>query len=277
MTSIARTPRVDAIAVSGKKLPDAIAAAVTTIRVDHQEATIGEIVVDFATGAALTTNLATEGAPVTFDGEPLSVANVAAAFGATIEPSITLRSRVARRLLQTSGASVEKGTSPSQWVARRVRRAGGTAICQPSATRKHVAQKGGKEAETDLDVLQRLADDLGYSWIEQDGVVVFAARTWVVQTKPRGSRTLTRDTATFIAATFENTPDSDTDLATGTITVAQELGVKVKLWQVLTLKGFSIYSGDWLVTGVSGERDTTSDWSITVARPKKRPVHTKSS
>lgn len=276
---------LDRLVVRGGRVRADVASAVTALTVDASAGTVAQLTIDLDDGGVLASSgLADVGGTVTWDGDPWQVAASTTTWSAeaTVAHRVDCRSRLARALRRTYRASAERQVSPSDWVARRVAAAGGVAVCQPSAKRSTIAQTSGDERQSELDVIESLASDLGWTWVEFGGRLLFGSAHWAWTTGPAGQKTWPatwrRNPATDVQSAEITADDDDTEtIATGTATLPGSVGDRVRPWDLLRLTGFGNRDGNYLVTGVSRSADPATPTSVQLAQPRRESTKAGSS
>lgn len=184
--------------------------------------------------------------------------------------TLIARSALASAMKDSYRTSVEVNTSPSGWVTRRAVEMGGTASCQPSATRERVIQLGGSRRQSDLDVVETLASQLGWSWAESGATIRFGSRYWAWEF-PAALRAVTWGLSAVTdahSAQLDMDADDPTNSATGVLALPYVAGADVRPWDVLSLDGFEDFDGTWLVDRV----EIVADWSTPVTVHVSRPL-----
>lgn len=267
------------------KVTAQVASAIVSVTLDAAEASVAALTISLDdAGVLASSGLADAGSTVLWDGTPWMVGGVTTRWNddATVRHDVACRSRLARALRRTYKASAESQVSPSEWVTRRVAAAGGTAICQPSARRSTIAQTSGDERQSELDVIESLAADLGWSWMEFDGRLLFGSPFWAWSARPSGQKvwpiTWRRHPGSDALTVEVAVDDDDTDFtATGSTTVPASAGDRVRPWDLLRLTGFGARDGDYLVTKVSRTADPAAPTALDFAQPRRESTKAGSS
>lgn len=183
------------------------------------------------------------------------------------------RSSLAQGLRKTFGSRVEQKVSPTEWVARKVKEVGGTTVAQKSNKRLAIAQSGGDEPQSVLDVIGSLAGELEWRWVEVDGVMFFGHPHWAWQGgagTPTFRVTWADDPRTDA---LELSPSlSDDDLALGgtlDLSLPYTQGARLRPWHRLELRGVGPYDGTWLVDSVEITEDGVSPVRVTAQIPRQ--------
>lgn len=201
----------------------------------------------------------------------LGVASVGLEWGRQqMARTLVARSALAGAMKDSYRTSVEVNTSPSAWVTRRAIELGGSAVCQPSATRERVVQMGGTKRQSDLDVVETLASQLGWGWAESGAVLRFGHRYWAWE-YPAALHTVTWGLAAKTDAhdaQLDMDADDLTNSATGVLTLPYQVGAEVRPWDALTLDGFEDFEGTWLVDRVQITADWASPVTVHISQPR---------
>ena len=270
-----RIPDTASLTIAGASTSLVIADAITSIELSADTGSVAQLTVTAVdpSGVIARSGLATTGTAVTWYADPWQVGAVSTTWGSdnTITTAFDCRSTLARRLRKQYRASAEKKVSPSAWVTRRVSAAGGRAICQPSAVQATIAQKSGSERQSELDVIESLASEVDWSWVEWGGTLWFGSRHWawggggggrLWQVNWKGDP---RSDALAADLTLD---DDDTDVAaSGSVTVPYDYGVKMRPWDRIRLGGFGSRNGTYLIDSVSITGDKVTPVALTVSQP----------
>lgn len=95
--------------------------------------------------------------------------------------TVTCRSLGAGRLRRERGAKVRKNLSPTDFAKLEAKGAGLRFVGQKSAKRKVITRRGGDDAETTWDTLDRLAGECGFLVFEAAGTLYFGKPSWLVE------------------------------------------------------------------------------------------------
>ena len=197
----------------------------------------------------------------------ISTVDVAAA---SSQVTIAARSILAKRLRRRVKVRSSRNVSPSTWVKATVQGAGGTAIVQKSNKRGEISQG---DAVTEWDMLASLASDLGWSWCEFGGVVLFGSRHWAWA---GGAKTPLWDVTwgdsprtDALDVTMSQTSDDPDNEAVGTIVLPWNRGVQMVPWHCIQLSGLGRWDGVYLVEQVTASTDGISAVEVQVAVPSK--------
>ncbi|MBI1377255.1 MAG: hypothetical protein GC157_07215 [Frankiales bacterium] len=273
-----RTLDVDTVTLAGKKLSADLTAAITDLTVDYTSQSVAQMTLTcLDSGPLASSALMVNGTTVTWRGDSWDVGGRTTTRGDdnTIVHTFPCRSPLARKLRKTYRASAERKVSPSQWVARRVAAAHGTSVCQASSKRGIIAQTTGRNRQSTLDVIANLASDLGWSWVESGGRLLFGSRHWAWKNTPAGQRTYTvtwgRDARTDALASELTLDDDDAEnYGTGTVTVPYPLGRLLRPWDLLHLDdGFGRDRGTWLIDSLTFTADGVTPITVQVAQPRR--------
>lgn len=190
---------------------------------------------------------------------------------------VTARSLGAGNLKRDRGQLVRKGLSPTQFVALLAKAAGLRFVGQPSAERKQITRKAGKDAETSWDTCQRLATELGYLCFEAAGTLYFGKPTWLadrgreLRVTWKGTRT---DNALDALPTCRRTGDNARRLAEISASLRGSLGEDARPGMALILDGIPTFDGRYLVDSVSlplAENAPADVSASTPVNPKPEP------
>ena len=195
----------------------------------------------------------------------ISTVDVAAA-DATV--TIAARSILAKRLRRRVKVRSSRKVSPSEWVKRTVEGAGGNAVVQKSSVRGEISQG---DNVTEWDMLADLASDLGWSWVEWGGVVLFGSRHWAWA---GGAKTPLWEVTwgdsprtDALDVTLSQTADDPDNEALGSIVLPWNRGVQIQPWHCVQLSGLGRWDGVYLVDQVSATTDGISAVEIQVSVP----------
>jgi hypothetical protein len=184
---------------------------------------------------------------------------------------------LAKRLRRTVNVRSTRKVSPSEWVTRTVVGAGGRAVVQRSPRRGEITQGDGV---TEWDMLAGLASDVGWSFVEYGGVVLFGSRHWAWSggpNRPAWAVTWGTSPATDVLdATLSQTSDDPDNTAVGSVRLPWNRGVLLQPWDTVELSGLGRWDGVWLVEQVSAATDGISAVDVQLSQPRKPPAGTKS-
>lgn len=198
--------------------------------------------------------------------------------GADHALKITARSIGAGNLKRAKGPLVRKGLTPTQFAALEAKAAGLKFVGQPSAKRKTIHRKAGKNAETSWDTIQRLAEELGYIAFESAGVLYFGKPTWLAERKGvlelhvpwRGRKT---DDAIDAVPNCRRSGDDAKNAATVTAALRGDLGELARTGMALILDGVPGFDGRYLVDGVTLNLAEGAPVSVSASTPiNPKPV-----
>lgn len=197
----------------------------------------------------------------------ISTVDVAAA---SSQVTIAARSILAKRLRRRVKVRSSRNVSPSEWVKRTVEGAGGNAVVQKSNKRGEISQG---DNVTEWDMLASLASDLGWSWCEFGGVVLFGSRHWAWA---GGAKTPLWDVTwgdsprtDALDVTVSQTADDPDNEAVGTIVLPWNRGVQLQPWHCIQLSGLGRWDGVYLVDQVTAATDGISAVEVQVSVPSK--------
>lgn len=272
-----RLPSADLVRISGGKIRADVSELVTSIDLDYSVGQVCELTIGVIDPIGLLDNtpLAAVGSTVTVTGSAgeWEVGAVDADYGPGILWSYRCRSKIARQLRKRYKAGTEREVAPSEWVARRVKEVGGRAVTQKSAKRLAIGQAGKEDAQSSLDVIEELASQLEWAWVERDGVLYFGDPYWAytgdakTATYPVTWKTDERTDALSLSASFS---DDDTELAgTLDVTLPYLAGQRIRPWDRLRVSDVGRYNGTWLVESVSYPLDNVGPVNVQTTRPRK--------
>lgn len=183
--------------------------------------------------------------------------------------TVTARSLLAKRLRRRVRVRTARKVSPSEWVTSVVKGAGGRAIVQPSNLRGEIAQGDGV---TEWEMISGLASDLGWSWVEWGGVVLFGSRLWAwtgASGRSRWTVTWCADEATdALDVSMSQTADDPESTQVGTVLLPWTRGSMVKPWDLVLLSGLGRWDGWMLVEQVVASTDRVSGVELQVSVPR---------
>lgn len=187
---------------------------------------------------------------------------------------VRARSQLARGLRRRKAKKAKKAKSVSL-VRQEVQAAGGQCFAQPSQRTTDV--NPGSD-DTAINLIDTLAQDLGWSWTEYDGTVIFADPHWAWQSPPDwlpGWSVTWCERATTDALSLDTDIDSDdtATLGTGTLTLPHSYGRLLRPMHTVRLEGDRLKgarSGWWVVTDVSWVANRPeAPVAVGIARPRK--------
>lgn len=269
-------PDLITLKVGNAKLSADASELITSVRVNRTTGQVAEleIVGVDRQGALVASGLAVTGTNVTYDGATWQVGSVESNFlGDGIEWTFRCRSKIARGLRRTYTVRADRKVSAAQWVKARVTAAGGKAVCQATATKATISQRGGDTPQSELDVLKSLASEAGFEWVEVDGTLIFGTKHWAWQGNA-GTKTwaVTWKADPKTDALSLRTSRSDDDfnaVATGSLTLPQSYAKSIRPWDRIQLSHAPGSNGIWLVETIDLKRDGVSPASLTISIPRK--------
>jgi hypothetical protein len=272
-----RLPSADLVRISGGKIRADVSDLITAIDLDYGVGQVCELTIGVIdpTGILDTTPLAEPGATVTLSGSAgeWEIGAIDADYGAGIRWSYRCRSKIARQLRQRYKAGAEKEVAPTEWVTRRVKELGGRTVAQPSSKRIAIGQAGNEDAQSSLDVIDELAGQLEWAWVERDGVLYFGDPYWAYTggaRTPTWSVTWKSAPETDALSLSASVSDDDTELAgTLDVTLPYLAGQRIRPWDRIRVPGIGRYSGDWLVEAVTYPLDNVGPVNVQTTRPRK--------
>lgn len=274
----ARKPRIELVRIAGTRVRADLTDVVTDIALDFAVGSVAELGITVAdpTGRLDNSALAALGTTITQADDAQAsweVGAIDATYGAGITWTYRCRSRLAKRLRQTYKANAEVKVSPTEWVTRKVREYGGTAVTQPSQKRVAIGQAGKADRQSTLDVINTLAGELEWQWVEHSNRFFFGDPFWALEggpALPTWPVTWKTDPASDALALQVTLSDDDIE-SRGTldITLPNAYGRRVRPWHRIQLKDAGRYSGVWLVQSVSYLDDNFSTVDISCNLPRK--------
>lgn len=273
----ARLPSTEILRIAGNKVRADLADNISEVTLDYGVGQVAELTIRVLdpTGRLDNTALVELGGTVTIAGSSgaWEVGAIDADYGAGITWSYRCRSAVARQLRKRYKVGAEREVSPSEWVTRRVTELGGTITVQKSSKRIAIGQAGKEDAQSTLDVINSLAGELEWSWVERDGRLLFGDPYWAYTGE---AKTLTYpvtwklDDNTDALSVSVSLSDDDTESA-GSIdlTLPYRAGERIRPWDRLSITGIGRYSGIWLVDTVAYPLDSIGPVSVSGSQPRK--------
>ena len=264
------------LTITGAKAIADLTDTLTAITEDAAAGSVAQLslTVSDNPGALLSaTSILATGASITWRGRARELAAFSTRLNDdnALEHTFSARSTLARKLRSDAKTRVRQNITPSAWVTAMVKAAGGKAVCQPSNARAVIGQRGkGARKQTTLDVIANLASDLGWSWCERDGLMLFGSRWWawgglaVTSTWPialRGEAVVDVDLAVDA--------DDTSNAGSGQIMLAYDAAADIQPWDRLRLTGAGIYDGDWLIEKVKVNGDPSQPVEVDIAIPRK--------
>lgn len=187
---------------------------------------------------------------------------------------ITARSLGASAARRAKGNHVLRDLSPTEYVKRGAKLFGLKFVGQPSAKRHNIGRQKG---ESEYDVWQRLATELGYDCFEAAGVVYFGKPTWLID---QGEELVVawkgRRTGEQIdqLPTCRRTGDDAKRLATVTANLRGALGRRALPGLRLSLDGVPTFDGRYMIDSVNLDLTDGSPVVVgasTAINPKPQP------
>jgi hypothetical protein len=187
---------------------------------------------------------------------------------------VRARSELARRLRKAK-AEKAKGVRSTVWVANRAKAAGGKCWTQPSQ-RKATVDPGSDE--TVMDIIDALASDLGWSWTEWDGNVLFMDPWWAWTEQPAylpmwGVTWADRADTDALELETDLDDDDTATFGTGALSLPYAYGRRLRPMHTVDLRGDNLKgkrAGTWLITGVGWTANRPeAPVSVSIARPRK--------
>lgn len=269
-------PDVTSLILAGSKLKADLLEVFTSLSLDYGTEVISELAMGVRDekGVLASNGFAKTGTSVVYGGAPWEVSQFDTDLsGGGAAYTLRARSKLGRGLRKTYKVRGDRSVSPSGWVADRVRAYGGKAITQTSAKRTIITQRGGDEAQSELEVMKGLASDLGWSWVEFDATLIFGAKAWALAGgpgRPTWGVTWIKDTR-YDAMSLSGSRSDDNRESAGSLslTLPHDYGKKVRPWDRLQLgAGTGALAGTWLVDSVKFDADGVSPVSIEASLPR---------
>ena len=255
-------------------LTASVAQLIDSVRLDASTATVAQLtLVSHDPDLALSkSKLADIGATVKWQfGGLTSLWDISTVDVEAAESLVTIaaRSMLAKRLRRRVKVRSARKVTPSEWVKRVVEGAGGNAVVQKSSQRGEIAQGDGV---SEWDMITSLADDLGWSWVEYGGVVLFGSRHWAWSGGPkRPLWTVTWGDSPRTDALDINvsqTSDDPDNVAVGSVVLPWNRGMMLQPWDCLEVSGLGRWDGTYLVESVTATTDGISAVEVQVAMPQ---------
>lgn len=267
---------VTGMTISGKKLGADVTKVLTSASVGYTLGQVAQLEVGLTDTAEMMAkhDLARWGTRLGTGGTEWEVGGLKQAYRAAgIDWEVRAYSRLAKALRDNWWSKVS-GVTSVEWVTSKARAAGGRAITGTSARK---AKVDASDDQTVLDVIDALAQDLGWSWCEYDGQLLFMDPWWAW--KNPGARlpvwgvTWGKDPATD-AITLEADMSNEDDAAfgTGSLTLPAPAGEKIRPLHTVNLgRGVKApHAGLWVVTAANRDllrAEATID--VEIARPRR--------
>lgn len=187
---------------------------------------------------------------------------------------VRARSELARRLRKAK-AEKAKGIRSTAWTTARVKAAGGTCLVQPSQ-RKAAVDPGSDD--TVLDIIDTLAQDLGWAWTEWEGTFLFMDPWWAWTEQPSylpmwGITWASKASTDALELETDLDDDDTATLGVGTLLVPHGYGRRMRPMHTVDLRGDNLKgkrAGTWLITDVGWTVNRPeAGVSLTIARPRK--------
>lgn len=265
-----------AMTIAGKKLSAEVDNVLTGVDVEYGLGQVAKLQVTLtdAGGLMAKNDLARWGTEVRTDAGPWQVGGLKQ----TLRPGGSdweVRSYSAlAKSLRDNWRSKVAGVKSTDWVSARVRAAGGRTIVQASARK---AKLDAADDRTVLDAVDALASDLGWSWCEYDGLLVFMDPWWAWQNPgvklPAWEVTWGAGSATNATALeVDMSNEDDAAFGTGSLTMPASAAAQIRPLHTVQL-GEGItgpHAGWWVVTSASRSlRRPDTPVTLEIARPRK--------
>lgn len=171
------------------------------------------------------------------------------------------RPRTVRRLKSRAGAYVMKNVSPTTWVQREIEAVGGRFVGQPSATRATVARdviakdsnaQNSEEKPSSWTTCNRLADELGYVFYEDDNVYYFGKPSWLINNTGHARLDFNDQDPTRRYTTLPTYQQSldDQNTAQATIVIPVEQSVRMTPGMRVDLVGFPFWNTAYFLSSM---------------------------
>lgn len=184
--------------------------------------------------------------------------------------AVTAMDAGAQKARGTRGELVRRDLSPSTYVQIGARDAGLTAVVQPTPARRHVTRKApgkGQPAESEYDVWQRLADELGFVCFVVAGVVYFAQPTWLHTHLPAVDVDWRTDPHVLGLPTATETVNDPSQPITADLSVTDSLAERLLPGWGARLLGVPTFDATLLVTQTQIPLDDSQACTVNTAAP----------
>lgn len=246
----------------GRSISSTNSDVISTITFDSTTTAVTEIsiTIEDPMFAMLKSGIFDIGTPVTYGSTKLAVAVLATnAGGGSGGIEVKCRPRGINKLKKLRGKFVMANSSPSAYVMAECNEAGVDCIAQPSNKKVRIArdtpQKGQDYDETNYPsawtTFQRLANEYGYLMYESGGTVYFGQPTWLADRNPTVVVNWYDDNGTepYDVPQFRQSVDSE-DVEV-TLNLPLKRADDVAPGYPITIKGFPVFAGTYLITGVN--------------------------
>ena len=265
--------RLGRILVDGKT-PTGLSVATCTgqLTVTTSEVTTLELVVADPLLVVLRSQLFELGRPVTYGPLALTVESIEIADASGI-PTLTVEamSAGAQKARGQRGELVRRDISPSQYVAIGAAAVGLRSVVQPTPTRASITRAAatkGSPGETEYDVWQRLAGEVGFICFEVAGTVYFAHPTWLVAHLPAVTVDWTRDDRVLVIPNCRAQANDPTQPVTVNLSVTDSLADSLLPGFAAKVAGVGPpFDGAYVITSTTIPLDDTSPCTVAAATP----------
>lgn len=290
LTDVDGRGRLAELTLSGKRVKASLAEAVIgTPSLSLSTAQVGEVTFTVKDDGLklLESGLVNRRTAARFLGLDLEVAALETSSAATPRLTVTLRAAGAQRMRRADGPLVRRNLSPTSFLESLARTHGLAFVGEPSAARQTIARAEpaagtGEERESDWELGQRLAQELGFIMFESAGTLTFARPSWLLA---RSSAQVTRWAARWDRRRNRSAPraagtelvlrtmpgmrasDDAEQGATGSIEVDRTNGIDVRPGHRVDLHGIPTFDGAYLVSSVSADLDGRSPVMLDLETP----------
>jgi hypothetical protein len=268
--------RLAAITVRGHA-PAPLSSATTTGTVTLSTSEVSSIDLTIADPDldVLRSGVFAKGSPVRYAGLSqfvVTTLEVSADAGAP-QLAVTCLSAGAQQARAQYGQLVRHSLSPSSYVAVGATAVGLKAVCEPSADRSSITRTGpskdspGDKGESEYDVWQRLAGEVGYICFEANGTVYFGRPSWLIDHVAHVDVRWPSDGRLLGIPRCRATTTDDTQPATISIACAESLAYLLVPGACAALAGVPTFDAPYLVTQCQIPLDDTTACSVDAASP----------
>lgn len=266
-------PEVSSLVVAGSRLRTDLAANVTSITRNLALGQVGELSVVAAGDKLIGTQLAKYGTSVHFGSGRYQVGAVEPDLGPPVLLTIRCRSTLARALRKTYKTKAEHKVSAGEWIRRRVHAHDGKVTVQPSAKKGTISQSGGRDAQSELDVIGSLASGAEWVWTERGEHLYVGQRWWfylgggsLAKWDLTWRKVEKRDVLTLSGVLSDDDKDN---AATASMTVPYALGIRLAPLQRVDLSGAGVLNGTWLIENTTATLDGLTPVTVALTKPRR--------
>jgi hypothetical protein len=264
--------RLARIAIDGR-VPTGLSSATTTgsLTVSTAEVTTLELTVADPRLVVLASNLFRLGRSVTYGRLSLVVVSRQVADAGGV-PTLTIEamSAGAQRARAQRGQLVRRDLSPSSYVAIGAAAAGLRAVTQATPVRSSItraADAKGSPGESEYDVWQRLAGEVGFICFEVAGVVYFGHPTWLVRELPTVKLAYPSERRLLQIPTCRAQTNDLTQPVTVDAAVTDSLADALLPGVCCELAGVPTFNGRYIVTSTTIPLDDSQPCTVAAATP----------